>query len=57
MADQAGIQYGVLYNWTALRSMPSALYMLKMLDAFDANIYEIFCDDDTDTLKEVSDDI
>lgn len=57
MANQAGIQYTALYSWSAQRVMPSGLSMLKMLDAFDANIYEIFCDDDTDTLKEVSDDI
>ena len=33
------------------------VYMLKVTDAFEANVYDIFDNDDTDTLTEVSDDI
>ena len=36
--------------------MPSAVDLLKVTDAFEANVYDIFDNDDTDTLTEVSDD-
>ena len=57
ISRKTGISHAQVYNWTALRTMPSAVDMLKVTDAFEANVYDIFDNDDTDTLTEVSDDI